>query len=257
MPDINSDLLKEVEIELEKSQVGLPYNFHTQSGTHKGFVRDINEDSFYVDEKQGLWLVADGMGGHARGNEASAVVVDNVRSFRCLETLIENIKDLETRFLLSNNVCRTMYQKKVIGSTVAAFLTYQTLAIFLWAGDSRIYRLRDGALALMTEDHSLVQERFRRGEMTRDEAQIHPSANVLTRAIGIHQNLRIEMEIAAIQPGDRYLISSDGLYRDFMFDEVKEMLSDAVVEHILDKMISEALRRGGKDNITGVLVHVA
>tara|TARA_B100000686_G_C15792534_1_gene480364 strand:- start:28 stop:480 length:453 start_codon:yes stop_codon:yes gene_type:complete len=150
-----------------------------------------------------------------------------------------------------------MYQKKVIGSTVAAFLTYQTLAIFLWAGDSRIYRLRDGALALMTEDHSLVQERFRRGEMTRDEAQIHPSANVLTRAIGIHQNLRIEMEIAAIQPGDRYLISSDGLYRDFMFDEVKEMLSDAVVEHILDKMISEALRRGGKDNITGVLVHVA
>jgi len=150
-----------------------------------------------------------------------------------------------------------MYQKKVIGSTVAAFLAYQTLAIFLWAGDSRVYRLRDGTLALMTEDHSLVQERFRRGEMSRDEAQMLPSANVLTRAIGIHQNLRIEMLSANIQSGDRYLISSDGLYRDFSFDEVQKMLSDEAVDDLLDKMVSEALHRGGRDNITGILVQVA
>ena len=257
MPDINPDLLREIEIELEKSSESPPYAFHTISGTHKGFYKDKNEDSFYVDEHQGLWLVADGMGGHARGSDASANVVDNVRSFSRLKTLSETIKDLETRFLLSNNACRTMYQKQVVGSTVAAFLAYQTLAIFLWAGDSRVYRLREGVLKLMTEDHNLAQELVRRGEVSLDDAQMNPSAHVLTRAIGIHQNLKIEMQSASIKSGDRYLISSDGLYRDFNFDEVEKILGVEASEDVLDKLVSEALSRGGRDNITGILVSVA
>ena len=257
MPDINTDLLRKLEVELEESQNFSSYAFHTHSRTHKGFYKDENEDSFYVDKQQGLWVVADGMGGHTRGGEASAAVVESVRGFRCLKTISESVKDLESRFLLANNACRAMSQNKVIGSTVAAFLAYQSLAIFVWAGDSRVYRLREGTLALMTEDHSLGQERFGRGEVSRDEAQILPSANVLTRAIGIHQNLRIEIQSANMQSGDRYLISSDGLYRDFTFDEVQKMLSTDTVGDLLDKMIGEALRRGGKDNITGVLVLVS
>tara|TARA_B100000405_G_C16438176_1_gene320550 strand:- start:16 stop:567 length:552 start_codon:yes stop_codon:yes gene_type:complete len=183
--------------------------------------------------------------------------VDNVRSFSCLKTLSETIKDLETRFLLSNNACRTMYQKQVVGSTVAAFLAYQTLAIFLWAGDSRVYRLREGVLKLMTEDHNLAQELVRRGEVSLDDAQMNPSAHVLTRAIGIHQNLKIEMQSASIKSGDRYLISSDGLYRDFNFDEVEKILGVEASEDVLDKLVSDALSRGGRDNITGILVSVA
>ena len=257
MPQINPCHLEDIEADLAKSQSDLSFVFHTCSDSNIGLVRTTNEDALYVDEKKGLWLVADGMGGHLRGDKASASVIDNIRSFAPLGTLTESIKDVETRFLLANNTCRNMYGKKVVGSTVAALFAYRSLAIFLWAGDSRIYRLRDGVLDLMTEDHCLAQERFRRGEISRDEAQLLPSANVLTRAIGIHQNLRIEMQSAVIQSGDRYLISSDGLYREFAFDEVQNMLQGNAPEKILKKLTCQALERGGKDNITGILVTVS
>ena len=150
-----------------------------------------------------------------------------------------------------------MYQKKTVGSTVAALLVYQSLAVFLWVGDSRIYRLRNGILTLITEDHNLAQEQFRRGEISQDEAQRLPSANILTRAIGIHQNLRLEIHCAAIESGDRYLICSDGLYREFLLNEIRDILGIDEAEDVLEKMTNEALARGGKDNITGVLVQVS
>ncbi|MBA59375.1 MAG: serine/threonine protein phosphatase [Gammaproteobacteria bacterium] len=257
MPQINPDYLKDIENDLARSKLEFPCVFQTYSKTHVGLVRDNNEDALYTEEQKGLWLVADGMGGHSKGEQASAAVVDNLRSFTPMETLSESIKDLETRFILANNTCRNMYLKKTVGSTVAALFVYQSLATFLWAGDSRIYRFRNGTLALMTEDHNLAQEQFRRGEISQDEAQRMPSANILTRAIGIHQNLGLEMHCAAIKSGDRYLICSDGLYREFLLSEVQDILGTEEAEDVLKKMTEEALERGGKDNITGVLVQVS
>jgi protein phosphatase len=256
LPQIISCHLKDMEVELEKSPSRVPFVFKTDSHSNIGLVRTINEDAFYVNEKQGLWLVADGMGGHMRGDKASASVIDSVRSFMPLDTLSESIKDLETRLLLANNTCRNMYGKKVVGSTIALLFAYESLAVFLWVGDSRIYRLRRGSMTLLTEDHSLVQERFRRGEISRDEAQTLPSANVLTRAIGIHQTLRLEMQSAVIRSGDRFLICSDGLYRELTFKEVQTMLNADSSGDILNTLIQEALDRGGKDNITGILISV-
>ncbi len=256
MPQIIHRHLEDLEIEIEKSRSEVSHIFDTYSASNVGLVRPINEDAFYVNDKQRLWLVADGMGGHMRGDKASASVIDSVRSFTRLKTLSESIKDLETRFLLSNITCRNMYGKKVVGSTVAALFAYRSLAVLLWAGDSRIYRLRRGILALLTEDHSLVQERYRRGEISRDEAQMLPSANVLTRAIGVHQNLRLEMQSSDIRSGDRFLICSDGLYREFAFNEVQTMLRADSPAEILNTFICEALDRGGKDNITGILINV-
>ena len=256
MPQVSSQYLEDIETYLCSTRLDRPNAFRTFSCTHIGLVRENNEDSFHVNEKQNLWLIADGMGGYSGGGRASAVVVDDVRSFTKRETLSESILDLETRFLLSNKACRAMCENKVVGSTVAVLFIYQSMAVCLWAGDSRVYRWRNGELSLITEDHTLIQERCRRGEVSLDEAQKLPSSNILTRAIGIHQNLRLEMEHTKIKPGDRYLISSDGLYREFEFREIQKFVSGSRVDSIIETMVGEAMHRGGRDNITIILVQV-
>ena len=254
MPLINLQYLSDIESELAQSGSADAFEWSTVAETDIGRVRSRNEDAFFFSQERGLWIVADGMGGHAGGDKASKVVVDDLRSFVRFENFTENIKDLETRFLLSNNTCRTMFQHETVGSTVVALFTYGSLNVFLWAGDSRIYRLRQGKLEQMTEDHNLVQEKCRRGELTPEEAQQHPSANILTRAIGVHQNLRVEMEYAAIERGDRYLLCSDGLYRDLQSSEIQELLGSDEKQEALDNLMSLALDRGGKDNITAMIV---
>ena len=254
MPLISPQYLNDIESEVAQLESGDSFQWSTVASTDVGRVRPRNEDAFFYNEEQWLWVVADGMGGHSRGETASKTVIDDLRSFTQLESLTENVKDLETRFLLSNNTCRTMFRHETMGSTVVTFLAFDRSGVFLWVGDSRIYRLRQGKLEQMTEDHNLVQEKCRRGELTPEEAQQHPSANILTRAIGVHQNLRVEMEYAAIERGDRYLLCSDGLYRDLQSSEIQELLGSDEKQEALDNLMSLALDRGGKDNITAMIV---
>ena len=233
-----------------------PYNTFSCHGTDIGHVRQINEDALFVNERQGLWLVADGIGGHGNGEKASAIVVEHVESYRQSDTIERCMVDIEARLLQANEACRNIPGGGTLGTTVAALMLCQYEAIFLWAGDSRIYRLRDGDLSLVTEDHNLAQERCRRGEVSQDAAQLLPSANVLTRAVGIHKDLRLETRVAKIIAGDRYLISTDGLYKELTLDTIQQMLSGPFSDQILQALIDEALNRGGRDNITGVVVDV-
>ena len=257
MPPINPAHLQDIENRLAESTGSLRHVFRTVCKTNRGLVRKKNEDALYFDEQNGLWVVADGMGGIKGGDLASETVVDNLRSFKRLETVSESIRDLEARFLIANTACRVMFEKQVIGSTVAALFKYESLIIFLWAGDSRIYRLRGGSLSLMTVDHNLAQERVRRGEVSQENAQSLPSSNVLTRAVGIHHHLRVEMNYAALESGDRFLICTDGLYRDLAFSEIERLLQNEGVDSALDGLIDEALKKGGKDNISGLVIHVS
>lgn len=256
MPFINHQYLNDIEAELAQAGSVESFVWSTAADTDVGRVRSRNEDAFFCTEEQGLWIVADGMGGHSRGDKASQVVVDDVRSFVRFDSFTESIKDIETRFLLSNNTCRAMFPQEKVGSTAAALFAFGSLSVFLWVGDSRIYRLRDGILTLMTEDHSLVQERYRRGELTLEEAQQDPSANVLTQAIGVHQNLRVDMQCASVERHDRYLLCSDGLYRDLLGDEIQAHLGEGDIQEALDNLMKLALERGGKDNITAMIVQV-
>ena len=141
-------------------------------------------------------------------------------------------------------------------TTVAALIIFQSKAILISAGDSRIYRLRGGELTLLTEDHNLAQERYRRGELSREAAQRSMSANVLTRAVGVHQDLHLDAEITEIEAGDRYLVCTDGLYKELTLEKIQSMLAVPFGEHILTALIDEALQRGGRDNITGIVVDV-
>lgn len=231
-----------------------PLIWTSSARTDVGFVRSGNEDAFLDAREEGLWVVADGMGGHSRGDQASQAVVNSLSSFKRSGDLTQNIENIENRLLIANRTCRGMVQGKVIGSTVAALFSFDPFCFFLWAGDSRVYRLRDGEMKQMTEDHSLVQEMYALGEITEEEAEHHPSSNIITRAVGVHDKLRVEMQYTTVHPGDRYLLCSDGLYKDLNKAEIQQLLAQGPAHQSVDSLVNLALERGGGDNVTAIVV---
>ena len=123
--------------------------------------------------------------------------------------------------------------------------------------DSRIYRYRDAQLQQLTDDHSLVQELYRLGELSAEEADNHPSSNVITRAIGVNDELEVQVRETEVRPGDRFLLCSDGLFKDLQSHELAELIALPSAQHALDRLLSTSLTRGGRDNVTLVIVHVA
>ncbi len=233
-----------------------PLTWHSSSISHIGCVRSNNEDAYLDAREQGLWAVADGMGGYAAGDQASQTVVENLLEFSRLDDLPSNIDDLEDRVLNANRDClKRAGGKKMMGSTVAILFAYDPFCFFIWVGDSRIYRLRNGQLTRVSEDHSLVQEMHALGEITLDEADVHPSSNIITRAIGVRKNVFVDVEYATVEPGDRFMLCSDGLYKDIRDDEICEMMNtETPVEQVTQNMLETALERGGGDNITIIVV---
>lgn len=236
-----------------------PLRYESSGSTHKGWVRFVNEDAYLELSDARLWAVADGMGGHKRGDYASKAVIKALNGFSrqsgsYKNSLINTIEDLQNRLVEANQVCQKAFQARRIGSTVALLFEFGGHCFFLWAGDSRIYRLRDGNLEQMTHDHSLAQEKFNRGELNQDEAESHPSAHILTRAIGVHRHLKLELRYSRAMPGDRYLLCSDGLYSAVDTEEILANLSLKTRNEALESLMRSALDRGGRDNITAILV---
>ena len=233
-----------------------PHTTYTCHGTHIGHSRRINEDALFVNEAEGLWLVADGIGGHGNGDKASAAVVEHVEGYCQRSSVDESLADIPSRLRQAHQACKNMPGAGRPSTTVAALIIFQSKAIMIWAGDSRIYRLRSGELTLLTEDHNLAQERYRTGELSLEAAQRLKSANVLTRAVGVHQDLHLDADVTEVEAGDRFLVCTDGLYKELPLEKIQSMLGVAFSEHILADLIDEALRRGGRDNITGIVVDV-
>ncbi|NND89395.1 MAG: serine/threonine-protein phosphatase, partial [Granulosicoccus sp.] len=181
------------------------------AASHLGHVRKINEDAFMDAREQSLWVVADGMGGHSRGDRASQSIIEALHTFEPLANPLDSVDDLLSRLNQANDTCRQAAQGQVMGSTVAALYLHEDRGYVLWAGDSRIYRHRHGDFAQLTDDHSLVQELHRLGELTADEAENHPSSNVITRAIGVADDIEVQVRQVDLEPGDRFLLCSDGL----------------------------------------------
>jgi serine/threonine protein phosphatase PrpC len=233
----------------------------TYSGiTHTGRVRTRNEDSFICLPEQELWVVADGMGGHEAGDFASQTITEQAEKFSRQPTLESSILLLEENFLHSNQLIREKAQKlgkqTTIGSTVASLFTWKNLAFTLWAGDSRIYLYREQNLQRLTEDHSFVEELVRMGKINAEEAEEHPAANVVLNAIGIEDNLIIDMEYYEIRHNDIFILCSDGLYKDLSDDKIAALLEapHQTLEHLNQSLVDAALQVGGNDNCTVILV---
>lgn len=222
-----------------------------------GHVRKINEDAFLDAQEEALWVVADGMGGHSRGDRASQAIIDAMHTFKSRDNALESVNDLLDRLNLANDLCRQAANGEVMGSTVAALYINGDNAYVLWAGDSRVYRRRDGEFQQLTDDHSLVQELHRLGELTADEAENHPSSNVITRAIGVADDVDVQVRQVDLQPGDRFLLCSDGLFKDVKPAEVDANFALPSPRQALDELVKLALRRGGTDNVTAIVVQLA
>ena len=225
--------------------------------THTGYVRKHNEDAILDNREQGLWLVADGMGGHWGGDQASQTIVDAMVDFNRQQDLSDNVAEIELRLKEANRTCmRTgakSGKKRVMGSTAAMLFAHDPFCFFIWVGDSRVYRRRGGETQQMTHDHSLVQELVDQGKITKKEAEKHPSGNVITRAVGVAHQLKIDLEFATTEPGDTFLLCSDGLYRHVSDEEIGEHLRLPNINDATSKLLALALSRGGSDNISIVV----
>ncbi len=225
----------------------------------KGRKRNINEDSYYFDSDRGVFIVADGMGGHLAGEEASKIAVDTISKF--LINASSNIESIiEKSITTTNNLIHSkseMDQKfKGMGTTLTCAVFRNKKLFVGHVGDSRLYQFRDYTLHLLTDDHSKVWEFYKEGIITKDEARTHPYKNVITRAVGIKPEVHIDIfSVNSLMVGDMYLICSDGLNDMLNDDQITDILSlgETGIEQKVDLLIEQANKNGGKDNITVIL----
>lgn len=235
-------------------ELELPFGWLSAGISDVGRVRSINEDAVSLRPEIGLWAVADGMGGHEAGEIASALVIQALGTVTIpstLEGFVEAIKvqleNVNTELVLQQGAGKT-------GTTVVVFLAHGDRCACLWVGDSRLYRLRSDMMHAMTRDHSYVQELVQAGQLSVEDAATHPKANVITRAIGAHESIEIEVGRYDLKEGDRYLLCSDGLYREITEQEIFHHMSKDNCNLLVDTLLELTLDRGARDNVSIVAV---
>jgi serine/threonine-protein phosphatase Stp1 len=234
--------------------------FDCVSRSHPGLRRKINEDSLLVRNERGLWVVADGMGGHEAGEVASAKVVealDKVGPDSNLEEYVAGAIDaLNSVNHQLIELARSGDHPRTIGSTVVGLTLSEGRFGCFWAGDSRAYRLREGEIAQLSRDHSLVQSLVDAGMLDPAEAEHHPDANVVTRAVGATPELAVETTSGDVRTGDRFLLASDGLTRVVNDESIYSEIMSASLESAADTLIELVLARGAPDNVSLIIVKV-
>jgi serine/threonine-protein phosphatase Stp1 len=224
--------------------------------SHTGCVRTVNQDAWLAQPERGLWLVADGMGGHARGEWASAQIVASVAESVHAEDLHQAGAELTAAIERANQrlVAAAQADGASIGSTVAALLVRGGCGTVLWAGDSRIYRYRAGSLDLLTRDHSQVEQLVAAGLITPAEAAGHPMGHVLTRAIGVRDTVMLDHLEVDVRADDIFLLCSDGLTRPVADTEIARWLGRETPERAASGLLDLVLSRGAPDNVTLVVL---
>ena len=225
-----------------------------------GKVRKHNEDSMLERPEIGLWVVADGMGGHAAGDYASQMIVSTLKKVHEGIELNRMINDIEDRLIDVNkrliDKANQSGKRTTIGSTVVIMVAYQKYCIYIWAGDSRLYRLRDNELRQMTTDHSQVELYVEKGLISREEAAVHPHGNMITRAVGATDELFLDMDIQEMQSKDRYVLCSDGLTKHITDFEIQDILGEGTNKETCKTLIDLTLERGAGDNVTVIVVDI-
>ena len=223
--------------------------------THPGKVRQVNEDALCMHRNGPLWVVADGMGGHSAGDLASSDIAEAFRLLELPRRLSTFADQAESTLLDLNAKFRRMadYGKSgiTIGSTVVALMVRDGYGLFLWVGDSRLYRSRRGRLRQLSQDHSQVEELINQGVLRREDAETHKAANVITRAVGATDDLYCDFDYTEVVADDRFLLCSDGLSKELPEQRIAEILAtEQSAESSGRALLAETLQGRARDNFT-------
>lgn len=242
----------------KRGEWAMSYRWWSSCRTTRGRRRSINEDAYLNLEEVGLWVVADGMGGHARGEVASRIVIDALNDLTKPQSIDEFALAVRSRLSWANAVIRDEVQRagfvQGMGSTVVVLMVHQREWCCLWAGDSRAYLMRDGQLSQISRDHSLVQELIDQGRLQPDEAAVHPAANRITRAIGVQRELVLDEFSSVLRDGDTFLLCSDGLNKEVTDHELATILDNYDCEEASRELVELTLERGARDNVTVAVI---
>ena len=246
--------------------------FRSAARTDVGMKREHNEDSFLLNEDLGLYVVCDGMGGHAGGETASRLAVQTVEKelistrLRADDPFASTVGLEETPLAIAlqeaiEGACSMVYRTsrtepelQGMGTTCIALLLRGDVAVVGHVGDSRAYFVREGAIVQLTEDHSLVNEQVRAGLLTSEEAKHSRLRNIITRSVGFEEDVLVDVIGLETKPGDRFLLCSDGLSNLIENREIRDALLESELTEVPQKLIHLANARGGDDNITVVAV---
>jgi len=235
-------------------------SFECVSRSDVGLRRKVNEDSILVRTERGLWAVADGMGGHDAGDVASAMVAEALQRLpiiygleQLVDAAIEELRQVNRRLI---DLARSGGHERTIGTTVVALAIADGHFHCFWAGDSRAYRVRDGAIRRISRDHSLVQDLVDAGMLAANEAEGHVNANVITRAVGVAEVLDVDSSTGDALSGDLFLLASDGLTRVVDDEEILAQLATKSPDDAADSLVEMVLARGAPDNVSLIITRV-
>lgn len=233
------------------------FRFDSWAVTHEGRVRDLNEDRYLVDPTAGVWLVADGMGGHDAGEIASGSIVEELKTMGRPSSATDQHARFVDRLNRANALIQNYSRERngaTVGSTMAALLVYEDQYRCLWMGDARVYRVRQGKLEQLSKDHSEVQELIDQGMLKPEEARNWPRRNVITRAVGVSPELDIDVAYGKIEHNDSYILCSDGLTAHETDADILEAVHGRKPKEACQLLLEQTLERGGTDNVTVIIV---
>ena len=247
----NPTLVQQLPPELAQAQCRRVFRGFSCGRSHLGRVRWVNEDAYLEHAEAQLWAVADGMGGLSRGDYASKAVVRALQDYQVGASLVDCLEAIQSQLNSANHICQNAFRGKRIGATIAALHIVGDHGLVVWAGDSRVYRWRQGQLQRLTRDHSLAEQAPEAAD-----PQGRHAAHVLTRAVGVHRAVFPELNCQLVQADDRYLLCTDGAFSELSAHEISAAMQLSEPAEVLKSIESQALDHGGRDNITAVLVDV-
>ena len=233
--------------------------FIVEEASDVGLVRKLNEDSMLSRPMLGIWVVADGMGGHSGGDFASQTIIGQFKLIDKNLPAAALMRTVRQSLFTSHDLIKHEAESRgghTIGSTAVSLILSQDHFVCLWVGDSRLYHCREGEVSQLSSDHTLVNEWVEEGKITAEEAESHPHGNVITRAVGVGDELEIDKIRGHYEPGDRFMLCSDGPTGYMDQADMKDTLANAPMAGIAQRLIDGALAGGGRDNVTVIVVEV-
>lgn len=231
--------------------------------TDPGLLRSVNQDDYYIDPDGHFFIVADGMGGHAGGQEASQLATQAIQAYleKHWQSVIPSDELLRQAVGEANQAIlqdqQSHPERSDMGTTAVVVMFRKEQPWFAHVGDSRLYRLRNSKLEQISEDHTWVARAMKAGDITPDQARMHPWRHVLSQCLGRKDLPPIEVQPLDVQPGDRLLLCSDGLTEELSDDAITSYLEPSLSrEQAAGKLIEAAKEKGGRDNITVVIVEI-